>query len=84
MPNVTLKGLPQGNATLHYAAQVEPYRQGLTPLPTPLQTAAVGDGTVGTWGEVTFDLTDRIEYVVFGSDGKGRNVMSSTTRFPPL
>lgn len=74
MTNVTLKGLPAGNAELHYAARVEPHRQGLTPRPPSLETKAVAAG------QVTFDLTPRIEYVVFGSDGKGRSVMESTTR----
>lgn len=75
MTVVTLKGLPAGNAELHYAARVEPHRQGLTPRPAPLQSTAVS-----AQGTVSFDLTPRIEYVVFGSDGKGRNVMQSTTR----
>lgn len=78
--NQTLKGMPQGNAELHYAARVEPYRQGLLPRPTPLQTLPVGTGAVGTWGEVTFDLTPGIAYTVFGADGKGRNVMYDTTK----
>lgn len=83
--NHTLKGLPQGTAELHYAARVEPYRQGLTPRPAALSSKTVGDGAAaGTWGEVTFDLTPRIEYVVFGSDGKGRGAMVSSTRNPPL
>ena len=73
MTNVTLKNLPAGNAELHYAARVEPHRQGLTPRPTPLQSLAVS-----AVGEVTFDLTPKIQYVVFGSDGKGRSVMHST------
>lgn len=81
MPNVTLKGMPQGSAELHYAARVEPHRQGLLPRPPALQTKTVEDGTLGTtYGNVTFSLTSRIEYVVFGSDGKGRSVMDSTTR----
>ena len=71
---MTLKGLPAGNADLHYAAKVEPYRQGLMPRPAALSSIAVADG------EVTFDLTPRIEYVVFASDGQGRNVMSASTR----
>lgn len=79
--NQTLKGLPQGNAELHYAARVEPYRQGLLPRPTPLSTKAVEDGTLGTtWGQVTFDLTPRLEYVVFDSQGRGHSAMYSTTR----
>lgn len=73
--NVTLKGLPAGNAELHYAAKVEPNRQGALPRPAALLTKAVGDGTTDPLGTVTFDLTRGIEYVVFGPDGKGRNVL---------
>lgn len=68
--NVTLKGLPAGNAELHYAAKVEPNRQGALPRPAALVTTAVAAD-----GSVTFDLTRGIEYVVFGPDGKGRNVL---------
>lgn len=84
MTNVTLKGMPQGNADLHYAARVEPQRQGLLSRPAPLQSVAVGNGTVGNYGEVTFNLTDGIEYVVFGSDNKGRNVLAATTQVSTL
>lgn len=80
MTNVTLKGMPLGTAELHYAAKVEPARQGGLPRPASITTAAVGNGTVGTYGEVTFDLTPGIEYVVFGSDGKGRNVLEASTQ----
>lgn len=76
MTNVTLKGLPAGNAELHYAAKVEPFRNGDTlTKPAALQTVAVG-----ATGEVTFDLTPDIEYVVIGSDNKGRTVLESTTK----
>jgi hypothetical protein len=73
--NQTLKGLPDGNAELHYAAKVEPYRQGLLPRPAAIETKAVSAA-----GEVTFDLTPRVEYVVFDAAGKGHNCMYSTTR----
>ena len=75
MLNVTLKGLPAGNADLYYAARVEPYRQRLIPLPTPLSTHAVSAA-----GEASFNLANRIKYAVFGSDGKGCNVMVASTR----
>ena len=75
MPNVTLQGLPAGNADLHYTARVEPYRQGLVPRPAPLQTLAVAAD-----GSVTFNLTTGLSYCVFGSDGKGRLCMSATTK----
>jgi hypothetical protein len=75
MPNVTLKGLPPGNAELHYAAKVEPFRNGNTlTKPAALSTVAVAAG------EATFNLTDDLEYVVIGSDGRGRNVLSASTK----
>jgi hypothetical protein len=78
MPAVTFTGLPLGEtAGIYYAARVEPYRQGLRPLPSdPIASIAVDQD-----GKATFNLTERIEYVIFTTGGfPGRNCMVSTTR----
>ena len=76
MTAVTFRGFPPGPSHLYYAARVEPFRVGVRPLPTPpLDSKVVSDA-----GEVTYELTPRIEYTIFAGDGSARNALVSTTR----
>jgi hypothetical protein len=74
--NVTVKGLPVGAWSAHLAAKVEPQRMGSLPLPTPAFS-----GTVLVEGDpVTASIVPGIQYVFFGSDGKGRLVMNGMSQ----